>query len=41
VEVKPPTPVTPGMKTEKENPRTVRMNLLKERYNNLVKNAFN
>jgi hypothetical protein len=41
VEVKPPTPVTPGVKTEKENPRTVRMNLLKERYNNLVKNAFN
>jgi hypothetical protein len=43
VEVKPPSsPITPvRMKTEQEHPRTVRMNLLKERYNNLVKNAFN
>ena len=38
-EVKPIAPVR--MKTEQENPRVVRMNLLKERYNNLVKNAFN
>ena len=38
-EVKPIAPVR--MKTEQENPRAVRMNLLKERYNNLVKNAFN
>jgi len=36
-----PPSVPVRMKTEQENPRTVRMNLLKERYNNLVKNAFN
>ncbi len=44
VEVKPSeaSPSAPvRMKTEQENPRTVRLNLLKERYNNLVKNAFN
>ena len=43
VEAKPPlpSPVTPGVKTEPENPREARMNALKERYNNLVKNAFN
>ena len=38
-EVSPSAPVR--MKTDQENPRAVRMNLLKERYNNLVKNAFN
>jgi hypothetical protein len=38
----PSSPITPvRMKTEQENPRAVRMNALKERYNNLVKNAFN
>lgn len=36
-----PPSVPVRMKTEQEHPRTVRMNLLKERYNNLVKNAFN
>ena len=38
-EAPPPPPIVP-VRTQ-ENPREARMNALKERYNNLVKNAFN
>lgn len=37
-EAPPPSPIFPAR--TQENPRAARMNLLKETYTNLVKNAF-